>query len=252
MFRQGKKYTFGEEAWFLSRQFRILVADDEQKIREVTRMYLEKEGFAVGEAADGQEALDCLAAGKWDLLVLDLMMPKRNGWEVCREVRKTSDMPVIMLTAREAEIDRVLGLELGADDYVVKPFSPRELVARVKAVLRRTGSSEVRGDTTDGTNALDYSDITIDPSSHSVLVSGQPVSLTPKEFEMLYYLAKYPGRVFSREKLLEAVWGYDYFGDARTVDTHINRLRDKLAKIPESPSFITTVWGIGYKFEVAK
>ncbi|RJQ25844.1 MAG: DNA-binding response regulator [Peptococcaceae bacterium] len=252
MFRPDIKYTSGEEAWLLSRQFKILIADDEQKIREVARMYLEKEGFAVGEAADGQETLDCLAAGKWDLLVLDLMMPKRDGWDVCREVRKISNVPIIMLTAREAEIDRVLGLELGADDYVVKPFSPRELVARVKAVLRRTGKVEEQGERKDKIKVLHYSNITIDPSSRAVAVLDQPVSLTPKEFELLYYMANSPGRVFSREKLLEAVWGYEFFGDARTVDTHVNRLREKLARVSGSPSFITTVWGVGYKFEVAK
>lgn len=232
------------------KKFKILVADDEQKIREVVRMYLEKEGFTVQEAADGQEALDYLAKEKWDLLVLDLMMPKRDGWEVCREARKKSGIPIIMLTAREAEIDRVLGLELGADDYVVKPFSPRELVARVKAVLRRTATNEAQKESKNEMNTLNYNTITIDPSSRSVMVSGRPVSLTPKEFEVLYFLARYPGQVFSREKLLDSVWGYDFFGDARTVDTHINRLRDKLAKIPESPTFIATVWGIGYKFEV--
>jgi two-component system response regulator ResD len=226
----------------------VLIVDDEQKIREVVRMYLEKEGFSAGEAADGREALNKISAGKWDLVVLDLMMPGVDGWAVCREVRKTASLPIIMLTARDAEVDRVVGLELGADDYVVKPFSPRELVARVKAVLRRTRDAQKdAGEAIKAT--LIYPGLSIDPESRLVLVNGQPVYLTPKEYDLLYQLAKSPNRTFTREELLNMVWGYDYFGDARTVDTHINRLRDKLAKISGSTSFVATVWGVGYKFE---
>ncbi|MFX4263509.1 response regulator transcription factor [Pelotomaculum propionicicum] len=227
----------------------VLVVDDEHKIREVVRMYLEKEGFSVGEAADGREALNKISAGKWDLVVLDLMMPGVDGWAVCREIRKTASLPIIMLTARDAEVDRIVGLELGADDYVVKPFSPRELVARVKAVLRRTRDGQKDPGEADQAS-LSYPGLSINPDSRLVLVDGKSVYLTPKEYELLYQLAKSPNRTFTREELLSTVWGYDYFGDARTVDTHINRLRDKLVKISGRTSFIATVWGVGYKFEV--
>lgn len=230
---------------------RVLVVDDEQRIREVVRIYLEKEGFTVGEAADGQEALNSIAAGKWDLIVLDLMMPGIDGWAICKEVRKTKAVPIIMLTARDDEMDRILGLELGADDYVVKPFSPRELVARVKAVLRRSQGSG--REAKEGKQAaLNHPGLSIDPESRLVLVSGQSVNLTPKEYELLYQMAKSPNRTYTREELLELVWGYDYFGDARTVDTHVNRLRDKLIKASGDNPFIATVWGVGYKFEVKK
>lgn len=226
----------------------ILLVDDEQKIRDVVRMYLEKEGFSVGEAADGQEALDKISSGKWDLVVLDLMMPGVDGWAVCKEIRKTASLPIIMLTARDDEVDRVVGLELGADDYVIKPFSPRELAARVKAVLRRTIFD--REDTNETRQPeLIYPGLSIDPESRLVLVNDKPIYLTPKEYDLLYQLAKSPNRTFTREDLLSTVWGYDYFGDARTVDTHINRLRDKLVKISGHTSYITTVWGVGYKFE---
>ncbi|MBE3587750.1 MAG: response regulator transcription factor [Thermoanaerobacteraceae bacterium] len=227
----------------------ILVVDDEVKIRELVKMYLEKEGFRVVEASDGAAALDYLAREPFDLVILDLMMPAVDGWAVCREIRK-QDKPVaiIMLTARGEEIDRVLGLELGADDYVVKPFSPRELVARVKAVLRRTGKGEGRQEQ----ELLRYNGLIIDSSSRKVEINGQPVNLTPKEYELLYFLAQSPGRVFTREQLLEKVWGYDFFGDMRTVDTHITRLREKLSRVTGAPQYIVTVWGVGYKFEVSE
>lgn len=225
-------------------QAKILVADDEAKIRELVRMYLSAEGFAVAEAKDGQEALALAKQNSFDLIILDLMMPGKDGWEVCREVRRSSAVPVIMLTARGEEIDRVLGLELGADDYVVKPFSPRELVARVKAVLRRTRQSRPPEE------VLEVAGLTIKPASRAVYLLGQPLALTPKEYDILYLLARSPGRVFTREQILEQVWGYDFFGEARTVDTHITRLREKMAKIPGAPQYVTTVWGVGYKFEV--
>lgn len=228
---------------------KILVVDDEQKLREVVRMYLEKEGFVVEEACDGQKALDFVNKEKWNLIILDLMMPGMDGWSVCKEVRKTSAVPIIMLTARDAEMDRILGLELGADDYVAKPFSPRELVARVKAVLRRSQIT-TPAEQPAKTATLAYPGIKIDPVSRLVLVNGQPANLTPKEYDLLYQLAKSPHRTFTREELLEAVWGYDYLGDTRTVDTHVNRLRDKLLKASGSASHIATVWGVGYKFEV--
>jgi len=230
-------------------QTKILVVDDEEKIREVVRLYLEKEGYTVSEATDGREALDLIEREKWDLIVLDLMMPGIDGWSVYKEVRKTTAVPIIMLTARDAEMDRILGLELGADDYVVKPFSPRELVARVKAVLRRSQVTAPEAQSTKPAT-LSYPGLSIDPESHRVLVNGKPVNLTPKEYDLLYQMARSPHRTFTREGLLEAVWGYDYLGDTRTVDTHVNRLRDKLLKVSGSKSYIATVWGIGYKFEV--
>lgn len=230
---------------------RILVVDDEQKIREVVRMYLEKEGFAVGEAANGQEALQIINRESWSLVILDLMMPGVDGWAVCREIRKTSMVPIIMLTARDAEVDRVLGLELGADDYVVKPFSPRELAARVKALLRRAGAAPA-GAQNAVSRVLQHSGLSIDEDSRLVQAGGKTVNLTPKEYDLLLHMAKYPNRTFSRDELLEAVWGYDYYGDTRTVDTHINRLRDKLLKASGSTSFISTAWGVGYRFEVKK
>lgn len=230
---------------------RILVVDDEQKIREVVRMYLEKEGFAVGEAANGQEALQIINRESWSLVILDLMMPGVDGWAVCREIRKTSMVPIIMLTARDAEVDRVLGLELGADDYVVKPFSPRELAARVKALLRRAGAAPA-GAQNAVSRVLQQSGLSIDEDSRLVQAGGKTVNLTPKEYDLLLHMAKYPNRTFSRDELLEAVWGYDYYGDTRTVDTHINRLRDKLLKASGSTSFISTAWGVGYRFEVKK
>jgi two-component system response regulator ResD len=230
---------------------KILVVDDEQKIREVVRMYLEKEGFSVGEAIDGQEALALNASGDWDLVVLDLMMPGMDGWTVCREVRKTANMPIIMLTARDSEVDRIIGLELGADDYVVKPFSPRELVARVKAVLRRSQAVPVTK-SMEKPAAINYPGLSIEPETRQVLVHGIPVSLTPKEYDLLYRMVKSPKRIFTREELLELVWGYDYLGDTRTVDTHVSRLRDKLQRVSGKEPFISTVWGIGYKFEVGQ
>lgn len=229
---------------------KILVVDDERKIRDLVRLYLEKEGFMVGEAADGQKALDLYKDGQWDLIVLDLMMPGIDGWAVCKEVRKNSNVPIIMLTARDDEIDRVLGLELGADDYVVKPFSPRELVARVKAVLRRSQVAPFSEQPAKA-HILQFPGLSINPELRLVLVDGRAVSLTPKEYELLYQLARSPRRTFTREELLETIWGYDYMGDTRTVDTHVNRLRDKLLKASgNKSSYISTVWGVGYKFEV--
>lgn len=230
---------------------RILVVDDEEKIRSIIRMYFTKEGYTVQEAMDGEHALDLLRKEKFDLIILDVMMPGVDGWTVCREVRARSPVPIIMLTARGEEIDRIVGLEMGADDYVVKPFSPRELLARVKAVLRRTGRGG--GDSTssiDESGSANKKLVDINPETRSVAVCGHPVPLTVKEFDLMYFLSRYPGRAFSRDELLQGVWGFDYFGDTRTVDTHINRLRDKLNKVPDCPEIIRTVWGVGYKFEV--
>jgi len=228
-------------------KIKIMVADDEDKIRHLIRMYLEKEGYEVGEAVDGKAVLTKLEQdASWDLLLLDIMMPETDGWQVCREIRKKSDIPIIMLTARADEIDRVLGLELGADDYVVKPFSPRELVARIKALLRRVRAKQPEPEEA----LLKFTGLTVDPGSRKIVLMGQLLSLTPKEFELLVFMASSPGQVFSREQLLRNIWDYDYFGDPRTVDTHINRLRDKLTKNKQAPQYIRTVWGVGYKFEV--
>ncbi len=229
---------------------KILVVDDERKISDLVRLYLEKEGFTVEEAEDGQKALGLYKDRQWDLIVLDLMMPGIDGWEVCKEIRKTSNVPIIMLTARDDEMDRILGLELGADDYVAKPFSPRELVARVKAVLRRSRAA-APAEQHAGSPILQFPGLSINPELRLVLVDGRAVTLTPKEYELLYQLARSPRRTFTRDELLETIWGYDYMGDTRTVDTHVNRLRDKLLKASgNKSSYIATVWGVGYRLEV--
>ncbi|WP_422443675.1 response regulator transcription factor [Thermoanaerobacterium sp. DL9XJH110] len=224
---------------------KILVVDDEKRMVELVRLYLEKEGYSVDEAYDGQQALDMLSRSKYNLVILDIMLPVVDGWTVCRQIREKSDIPVILLTARGEEFDKVLGFELGADDYVVKPFSPRELTARVKALLRRLGPREKTDET------LSFPDLIIVPASRTVKVDGREVDLTPKEFDLLYFLAKNKDKVFTREKLLEEVWGYDFFGSLRTVDTHIKQLREKLGR-SKAASYISTVWGVGYKFEVIK
>lgn len=226
----------------------ILIADDEAKMRDLVKMYLERDGFKVVEAADGEQALSLLKINTFDLVILDIMMPKVDGLSVCKEIRKSLDIPVIMLTARGEEIDRVLGFELGADDYVVKPFSPRELVARVKALLRRTA---VKPSTPTG-SVLRFPGLEINNDAREVEVDGNRINLTPKEFELLVFLARNIGRVFTREQLLEHVWGYDFYGDLRTVDTHVKKLREKISRFGQAASFIVTVWGVGYKFEVAK
>ncbi|NPV69934.1 MAG: response regulator transcription factor [Firmicutes bacterium] len=220
----------------------ILVVDDEPKIREICRIYLEQNGFSVIEAGDGEQAVAKAIDEHPQLMILDLMLPGVDGWEVCRRVRQVSDMPIIMLTAKVTEVDRVVGLELGADDYVSKPFSPRELVARVKAVLRRARTPENK------TQAVTYGDLTIDYDARRVVCQSHEVPLTPKEFDLLWFMARSPGKVFSREKLLECVWKYEYLGDARTVDSHIKSLRDKLGAAGRQR--VRTVWGVGYKFAV--
>ncbi|MFZ5644272.1 MAG: response regulator transcription factor [Bacillota bacterium] len=228
------------------KEIKILIVDDEAKIRELLRAYLEKEGYAVDEAENGFEALGKFSETEYDLIVMDLMMPGMDGLDLCREIRKRSEIPVIMLTARGDEIDRVLGLELGADDYIVKPFSPRELTARVKAIIRR-----IKKDVPSiKVSQIIADNLVINEDTREVTAGGDPVSLTPKEYELLVTLARYPGRVFTREQLLRQVWGYDFFGEARTVDTHITRLREKLARVRADRHYIATVWGMGYKFEV--
>ncbi|MGI1658956.1 MAG: response regulator transcription factor [Desulfitobacterium sp.] len=221
----------------------ILVIDDEERIRHLVRMYLEREGYSVDEADNGHEALEKIQKKEYALLIIDLMMPEVDGWKVCRDVREKSDIPIIMLTARGEEFDRVLGFELGADDYLVKPFSTKELVARVKALLRRSG-----GNITANSSDLVYGSLKIEKDKHRVSIDEEQITFTPREFELLYFLAKNPSRVFSREQLMETVWGYDFYGNARTVDTHVKKIREKLAD-PKIRGMLATVWGVGYKFD---
>ncbi len=223
---------------------RILVVDDEPHIVELVRYNLEQEGFEVQVAYDGYEALRIARTEHPDLIVLDLMLPYVDGLEICRILRRERNIPILVLTAKDAEMDRVVGLELGADDYVTKPFSPRELVARVRAILRRARPELQRP-----TPPLVAGDLVLDPNTREVTLRGRPVELTPKEFELLRLLMAHPNRVFSRDALLEHIWGYDYFGSSRTVDMHISRLRDKIEDDPASPTYIVTVRGVGYKFK---
>lgn len=222
---------------------KILVVDDEKPIADILKFGLEKDGFDVVMAHDGREAVELVKEHVPSLILLDIMLPYMDGMEVCREVRKTYDMPIIMLTAKDSEIDKVLGLELGADDYVTKPFSTRELVARVKANLRR--KQKVEDNDTDTKN-IDIGPLTIQPDAYLVTKRGEPVDLTHREFELVHYLARHIGQVMTREHLLQAVWGYDYFGDVRTVDVTVRRLREKVEDNPSSPQWIVTRRGVGY------
>ena len=224
---------------------RVLIVEDDQTVAEVVARYLEREGFAVESVADGHEALARADAHLPDLVVLDIMLPGLDGLEVCRRLRSRAPIPVVMLTARGSEEDRVLGLDLGADDYVAKPFSPRELTARVKAVLRRAGSSL---DEVDRTGALEYDGLSIDLGAREARVRGDLVTLTAREFDLLAFLAGRPRQVFRRDELLERVWGYTY-GDTSTVTVHIRRLREKIEDDPSAPRHIATVWGVGYRFD---
>ncbi|HIX01880.1 MAG TPA: response regulator transcription factor [Candidatus Ligilactobacillus excrementigallinarum] len=229
---------------------KILVVDDEKPISDIIKFNLEKEGYDVYTAYDGEEALQKVEEVNPDLMLLDLMLPKVDGIEVAREVRKTHNMPIIMVTAKDAEIDKVLGLEMGADDYVTKPFSNRELVARVKANLRRqsTAIAEAQSQDEDGKKAdIEIGDnIIIHPASYSVSKNGEKIDLTHREFELLYYLANHKGQVMTREHLLQTVWGYDYFGDVRTVDVTVRRLREKIEDDPSRPIWLVTRRGVGY------
>jgi DNA-binding response OmpR family regulator len=227
---------------------RVLVVDDETSIVELVAYNLRREGFEVMTENDGQQGLKRALADKPDLVVLDVMLPGLSGLDVCRSIRHESDIPVIMLTARKDELDRILGLELGADDYVTKPFSPRELVARVKAILRRTKRPADK-DTTETEAVVEHHGLKIAFDKREVVLDDSPLQLTFTEFELLAILARNPGRAFTRDDLLVKVWGQDFFGDARTVDVHIRHLREKLREDPQSPRFIETVRGVGYRFK---
>ena len=225
---------------------KILIVDDDNNIAELISLYLTKECFETRIVNDGEQALKDFASFQPDLILLDLMLPGIDGYQVCREIRHTSDVPIIMLSAKGEVFDKVLGLELGADDYMIKPFDSKELVARVKAVLRRFQPS--RTDEVPTAKIVQYPDLIINQSNYSVIYQGNSIDMPPKELELLYFLASSPNQVFTREQLLDHIWGYEYIGDTRTVDVHIKRLREK---IKDHPSWsISTVWGIGYKFEV--
>ena len=220
----------------------IMVVDDEKNICELIRLYLEKEGFAVTIANNGSDAIAMIRQNRPDLVLLDIMMPVIDGWEVCRQVREFSQVPIIMLTAKGETFDKVMGLDLGADDYIVKPFDTKEVVARVKAVLRRTATKEEEGEVV-------YDKLVVNIDRYELRVDGKVIDTPPKELELLYHLAKNPNRVYTRDQLLDEVWGFEYFGDSRTIDVHVKRLREKLEGVSDQWS-LKTVWGVGYKFEV--
>ena len=224
----------------------ILICDDDPNVHESIGLYLDAEGYEHISAYDGEQALKLVEERQPDLMILDLMMPRMSGIDVCRTIRLTKTLPIIMLTAKSEEIDRILGLELGADDYIVKPFDTKELVARMKAVLRRYQTSDAGA----AAKELSFPGLTINITQYTVTYLGRPLEMPPKELELLYFLASHPGQVFTREQLLEQVWGYDFFGDSRTVDVHVKRLRDKLVGSEEMGWTLKTVWGVGYKFEV--
>ena len=222
----------------------ILVVDDDPNIAQLVKLYLEKEGFDVAVETRGDEALESFQKNPPSLMLLDIMLPGMDGWQVCRAVRQISNIPIIMLSAKDETFDKVLGLELGADDYITKPFEGKELVARVKAVLRRSAPGESEKDT------LSFPGLTISLEKYEVHFQGKLLEMPPKELEVLYYLASHQNRVFTREQLLEQVWGFDFFGDSRTVDVHIKRIREKLQGSEALGWQIRTVWSVGYKFEV--
>ena len=222
----------------------IMVVDDDENIAQLVRLYLEKEGFEVVSFSRGDSALTAFKSNPPALLLLDIMLPGMDGWQVCRAIRQISSIPIIMLSAKDETFDKVLGLELGADDYLPKPFEPRELIARVKAVLRRGQPEQQDND------MLSFPGLTISLSRYEVLYQGKQAEMPPKEIELFYFLASHPNTVFTREQLLEKVWGFDYFGDSRTVDVHVKRLREKLTDCEELGWSIKTVWSVGYKFEV--
>lgn len=223
---------------------KVLIIEDEDKMRELMKIAFKKENIETIEAVDGKQGLNMFKTSQIDIVILDIMLPEIDGWTVCREIRRSSNVPIILLTARGEEFDKLFGFELGADDYIVKPFSPKELVARIKALLRRAENRS--GDTSSN---LELGEITINRLSREVTIGNKPINLTNKEYELLYFLATNPKIVFNREQLLLKVWGYEQYGDPRTVDTHIKKLREKLGS---HSNYISTIWGVGYKLEVPK
>lgn len=223
---------------------KVLIVDDDSNICELLRLYLEKDGFDTVIANDGESAIVKFNLDEPDIILLDVMMPKLDGWQVCRTIRKTSQVPIIMLTAKGETFDKILGLDLGADDYVTKPFDSKEVVARVKAVLRRAGGNEENAE-----KIVKYDKLIINLTNYEMIVDGKPVDTPPKELELIYHLASNPNRVYSRDQLLDEVWGFEYYGDSRTVDVHVKRLREKLEGVSDQWS-IKTVWSVGYKFEL--
>ncbi len=225
---------------------RVLIVDDEEGIREMIKEYLSIEDYVVDLASDGKEALEMMKKETYSIIVLDIMMPKVDGWSVCREIRRTSQVPIIMVSARGEEYDKLFGFELGVDDYMVKPFSPKELLARIKSIIRRSTNVNVNSNLS---NSARFQGLEIDFDSRNVKINGSIVTLTPKEYELLSFFIKNPNKVFSRDQLLNQVWGYDFYGDNRTVDTHVKMLRESLG---EYRKLIVTVWRTGYKFEVGE
>ena len=223
---------------------KIMIVDDDRNICELLRLYIEKEGFETAIANDGKAAVQMFDSVNPDLMLLDIMLPELDGWQVCREIRKKSQCPIIMLTAKGEVFDKVLGLELGADDYVVKPFETKEVIARINAVLRRIGKKE-----SSPVKEGHYENLSINLTNYELKVKGVQIDTPPKEMELIYHLASNPNRVFTRDQLLDEVWGFDYYGDSRTVDVHVKRLREKLEGVSDKWS-LKTVWGVGYKFEV--
>ena len=225
---------------------KILIVDDEENICELLRLYLEKEGYAAAVITNGSDAINAFNTEKPDLVLLDIMLPGLDGWQICREIRKTSGVPIIMLTAKSETFDKVLGLELGADDYITKPFEPKEVIARIKAVLRRAApaQSQTAGDIKE----VSYDKLVINLTNYELKVDGKVVDTPPKELELIYHLASNPNRVYTRDQLLDEVWGFEYYGDSRTVDVHVKRLREKLEGVSDKWE-LKTVWSVGYKFE---
>ena len=228
-------------------QYTILIVDDDENICELLRLYLEKDGFSTVVANDGAQAVEFTEKYNPDLILLDIMLPKLDGWQVCREIRKTKETPIIMLTAKGETFDKILGLELGADDYVSKPFDTKEVIARIKAVLRRSSES----DKSSQVQEVRFDKLVINLTNYELVVDGKRIDTPPKELELIYHLASNPNRVYTRDQLLDEVWGFDYYGDSRTVDVHVKRLREKLENVSENWC-LKTVWGVGYKFEVKK
>ena len=226
-------------------QHKILIVDDDENICELLNLYLKKDGFDTVIANDGRQAVECAEKYSPDLIMLDIMLPELDGWQVCREIRKKSEVPIIMLTAKGETFDKILGLELGADDYITKPFDTKEVIARIKAVLRRSNDNEKQNKTQE----VRFDKLKINLTNYELVVDGKRIDTPPKELELVFHLASNPNRVYTRDQLLDEVWGFDYYGDSRTVDVHVKRLREKLEGVSDEWE-LKTVWGVGYKFEV--